>query len=492
MPIALSPAWTEKFLHELNADELKVYLHLSASAAPRTWTAVPEPPRFAGKATDTSDPAADLKRFRAAMGGLKLKDIVEVDGEGGFRMPYLSAAGVHEAERQVPSARERAELWQELQQEIYEAVRLGPSRDGFLSVLDIMARYLPQFDDGLVALQRDGADRSAAFFDERSKSDMQRAREQARTILAKVDDPSPTVMVEAARHLTLQHVLPAAAVWSEVAEILGQLAPMAPAGPPALTDEELGVKWDDVVTRLFAAYVGRPTKMGFLRLLQVAFMFALQRLPDGDPEELFTGLREPSVERFQSLLDGYFTKALDVVEADAARSVTDEDLLAGRAWEHAKRLSAKHEVPVEVAMDHLVARESEVRRSAERDDFDPSSFEAPDISGMSKEEGEMAWIESLAPSVTQKEAFHNVLRRLRRAKKGYLERAIMAYCRSIIELLDEHGMLDNPTDEILDNIVATINEQTAYFRDQYFALTVDPVEPEDVRRVLHALSTERS
>ena len=124
-------------------------------------------------------------------------------------------------------------------------------------------------------------------------------------------------------------------------------------------------------------------------------------------------------------------------------------------------------------------------------EFRLENFIPPDISGMSKEEGELAWIDSVVTSAQQKEAFGFVLRRLRLAKKGYLDRAIAAYCHSIMDLLDEHGMLENPTDEILDNIVATINEQTAYFRDQYFALTVDPVEAESVRQVLADLAQRR-
>ena len=91
--------------------------------------------------------------------------------------------------------------------------------------------------------------------------------------------------------------------------------------------------------------------MNFVRLAQFAFLFATNRLPAGEPEELFAELRETTGTRFQELLDEYVAKARDVVETDAARTVPDADLLSGRGWEHAKRLAAKHEVPVEVVMD---------------------------------------------------------------------------------------------------------------------------------------------
>lgn len=488
MPVTLAPSWLDRFVNELNADELKVYLHLGSVAQARSFAPIPESPRFAGKKGDSVDPAADLKRFKAALGGLKLKDLVELDADGRFRMPYLSSAGAHEADRQVPSAKERVEIWQELERELYGALRHGPSRESFLAVLDLLARFAPRLGDSVTALQREGAEKAAALFEEMAGADRGRAAVTLDDALAAVDKLDAASSQELAEKLVHEKGLPAGLVWDAIAE---RLAAAPPPGPPALTDDELRAKWEDFVARAFPAYVARPTKVGFLRLLQVAFVFATNPLPAGDPEDLFDGLREGSLERFQDLLEEYLSRARDVVEADAARSVPDGDLLAGQGWEHAKRLAAKHEVPVEVAMDHLMVRLEEAQRKVKSEDFSVETFVPPDISGMSKEEGELAWIGAVAATPQHRDSFNFVLRRLRRAKKGYLGRAIVAYCNSILDLLDEHGMLDNPTDEIIDNICATINEQTAYFRDQYFALTVDPVEPDDVRHVLSELASRK-
>lgn len=490
MPVALTPGFLERFLPELNADELKVYLHLGASAKPRSWVSLPEPPRFT--AEKSSDAAADQKRFRAALQGLRLKDLVEVDAEQRYRLPHQTPQGTFEAERQYPSGKERAELWQELQEELYGAVRSGPTRQGFLAMLEIVTRYVPRLDDGVQALHREGGDRSGALFDQLAEADRRRAIEKVESLLGGAGDMERDVLVGAARKLIEHEALPPSIVWEAVSAWMTEQAPVK-AGPEPMSERELEGAWDEFTARLFSAYVGRTSRANFMRLLQLAFLFATKTLPEGEPEEIFGTLRDRSTDRFQELMDDYLERARDALEADASRTVTDEDLLGGKAWEHAKRLASKHEVPVELVMDHLMARQSEVelRSTSERDDFDVDAFEPPDISGMSKEEGEGAWITAVAKSPTQLRAFNGVLRRLRRAKRGYLERAITAYCRSIIELLDEHGMLENPSDEILDNIVATINEQTAYFRDQYFALTVDPIEPDDVRKVLHNLSDER-
>ncbi|MFN7975095.1 MAG: hypothetical protein U0166_22535 [Acidobacteriota bacterium] len=492
-------------MSELNADELKSYLYLAAKAEPRKWIELPDPPQFVGKPGDTSDPSADQKRFKAAYGGLKLKDLVELNGDGRFRMPYLSIGGTHVGERVLPTLRERAETWQELQKDVLAVVKAPRRRESFVQLLDIFARYQPRFDETIATLTKENAEKSGAMFDDAVSDEEARAAEKMRVILSG-GGPSDAASARAlAKDLIGEHGLPADLVWEEVSARLAALPPPAPpeppppppppppSGPPPMTMEELETKWGDFVKRVFPAYVGRPTKMGFLRLMQMGFLFAANTLPEGEPEELFGSLRDLSGAKYQELLDKYLERARDVVETDAAKSVPDQDLADGKAWEHAKRLAAKHEVPVEVAMDVLSVRAESARKmiAATDGEFVADKFEAPDISGLTKEEGELAWIDALAPTSAHREHFRSVLKRLRRAKKGYLERAITAYCGSIMELLEEHGMLENPTDEILDNIVATINEQTAYFREQYFALTVDPVEPDDVRHVLGKLATER-